>query len=251
MPVSRATYQARIAAGLCGKCGSPAASGRSRCADCLAKARDISLRRYRDHKEAGICVVCSDPAATGLRVCGRHARDLPQYAREWRAHQASEGLCARCVESAVEGHKLCARHIEADRAEGRMEYPTKIQRDLARRATYRSEGKCVRCGAIPAPGKSRCGEHLTVARVEQLLLRRRRGQKSRRSVRCPSCKGRWMMQIRSLQVARCQLCRGRGRVSQRLAGLYVRALHQMVPCVHIKEEVETHGVGWSRPPRED
>lgn len=228
--VSKSTdrYRAWRAAGLCGRCGEPVSMGprgpRSRCERHLAAAAEAMLRRHRERKDAGVCVICGAPPVAGLTRCREHLAAVNDYQAQRRKELTREGWCVRCGVgvAAVRGHTLCAQHIEQDRIEGVKEYPRKLERGRELRAKYRAEGVCVRCGRVTVPGRARCSRHLAQLRTSQLFLRRRRGQRSRSRVRCPSCRGGQL--LRADRVQSCQLCRGRRLVSQTLAARYVAGL---------------------------
>ena len=181
----RRNHAARIASGLCTRCGkAPPEPGLKMCSDCgdkrraadrarRAKARaegrqyggrDPDLcrradragdrRRRRARRDAGLCTDCGrNPPEDGRTVCepcreARRAIDRRRYA----ARRAA-GACVRCAEPAIGGSSRCARHaaLEAERASPER----RIAASRKRYARRRARGVCVDCGA-PSAGAARC-----------------------------------------------------------------------------------------------
>ena len=179
----RQRHAARIASGLCTRCGRlPPEPGLKVCASCGEKrraadkarrarargkpyaGRDPVLRRRADRagdrrrrrmrREAGLCTTCGrNPPEDGRPVCetcreARRALDRRRYA----ARKAA-GVCVRCQESATGGSSRCARHaaLEAERASPERKKAT----DRKRYARRRARRQCVDCGAGTA-GSARC-----------------------------------------------------------------------------------------------
>ena len=181
----RRNHAARIASGLCTRCGkAPPEPGLKMCSDCgdkrraadrarRAKARaegklyggrDPDLcrradragdrRRRRARRDAGLCSNCGrNPPEDGRTVCepcreARRAIDRRRYA----ARRAA-GACVRCSEPAVGGSSRCARHaaLEAERVSPER----KKALDRKRYARRRAQGRCTDCG-VQVVGAARC-----------------------------------------------------------------------------------------------
>ena len=181
----RRNHAARLASGLCTRCGRlPPESGLKVCASCAekrraadkarrdrARARGASYagrdpvkcrraeraadrRRRRARREAGLCTNCGlRPPVDGRSVCEpcgkvRRAVDRARYA----ARKAA-GVCVRCAEPAIDGFSRCARHaaLEAERVSPERRSATGKKRYVRRRA----RGQCVDCG-VPSAGAARC-----------------------------------------------------------------------------------------------
>lgn len=64
-------YAARVAAGVCYRCGkNPAAPGKRSCEECLVRQRASARYRYRQLVKQGICALCRHEKATvGYVTC--------------------------------------------------------------------------------------------------------------------------------------------------------------------------------------
>ena len=191
----RRRVQARIAAGLCARCGrqDPVEGGRT-CGTCRLKRRasdakraerrrGAGIERIRDpklrqaeyarakeraakRKAAGTCVKCGRrDAEPGLTLCIACAR----------RRRAAER--ARYCQAKAEGLKYGGRNIAARRLQGR-------RRSRRRRQTRRDAQVCVRCGRQPpVDGRASCEDCLIARRAADKAIykfRRSAGQ----CVRC-------------------------------------------------------------------
>lgn len=79
MSVSKQQYAERVEAGLCGRCGLPRDTARTRCSKCTHKARISSRKYYANHPEAqgkhdkyieqNLCTRCGKPNPTLYTSC--------------------------------------------------------------------------------------------------------------------------------------------------------------------------------------
>ena len=171
---SRTLYQARVAAGLCGKCGDPPAPGSKQCARHLAASAAAMTARYKEDKQTGTCVTpgCDASAEAGAVCCAVHAAAHAAMLVQRRDDKAVRGECIRCPLPVLPGHALCSAHVQMDREEGRQEYPAKLAADRERRALYREHGLCPLCGDVRADGVAMCERHREHAREYAVLYRR-------------------------------------------------------------------------------
>ena len=181
----RRRHAARLASGLCSRCGKlPPEDGLKVCGSCADKrraadkarrararqegklygGRDPVKRRRSDRagdrrrrqarREAGLCPNCGrNPPEDGRSICepcreARRAMDRARYA----ARKAA-GVCVRCGEPAIGGSSRCARHavLEAERASPERRSAVWKKRYARRRARR----QCVDCG-IGTAGSARC-----------------------------------------------------------------------------------------------
>ena len=136
---SRREVKARLAEGICTRCGKrPAAEGRSSCGPCLEKRRASDRARYAAGKAAGKLYGGANPHAK--RRIGRARSRKLQKAR------IEAGLCIRCgKQQPVKGGTTCATCREKRQAAERRQY-----------AERRAAGCCTRCGGPVHDGLSRC-----------------------------------------------------------------------------------------------
>lgn len=137
---SRRETAARLAGGLCTRCGTaPAAPDRASCEPCLEKKRASDRARYAAGKTAGLPYGGAN--ADAKRRSGRAKSKRRQKAR------IEAGLCIRCgKQPPVEGGTTCT--------------PCRDKRQTAERQQYRKRreaGCCTRCGGPAFDGLSRCG----------------------------------------------------------------------------------------------
>ena len=182
---SRRETAARIAEGMCTRCGTaPAAPGRASCEPCLATRREAdrasyaagkaagmlygganadakrrsaraqSRKRQKARREAGLCIRCGQhPPVEGGTTCGP-CRDKRQEAeRQQYEERRAAGLCSRCGGPVFDGLSRCGPCTaidEASRSPGR--------KNAQSRKLYterRARGLCTTCGA-PSQGAARC-----------------------------------------------------------------------------------------------
>ena len=181
----RRRHAARVASGVCTRCGkAPPAPGLKVCASCAEKRRAADKtrrdrarargapyagrdpvkcrraeraadrRRRRARLEAGLCTCCGlRPPADGRSVC-EPCREAARAAERARyAARKAAGVCVRCGEPAAGGLSRCARHaaLEAERVSPERRSAASRKRYARRRARRR----CVDCGAFSA-GSARC-----------------------------------------------------------------------------------------------
>ena len=182
---SRRETAARIAEGMCTRCGkAPAAPGRASCEPCLEQrraadrasyaagkaagmlygganadakrrgARAQSRKRQKVRRQAGLCIRCGrHPPVEGGTTCGP-CRDKRQAAeRQQYDQRRAAGLCTRCGGPAFDRLSRCGPCTaidEASRSPGR--------KNAQSRKLYterRARGLCTACGA-PSQGAARC-----------------------------------------------------------------------------------------------
>ena len=182
---SRRETAARIAEGICIRCGkAPAAPGRVSCEPCLATRREAdrasyaagkaagmlygganadakrrgaraqSSKRQKARREAGLCIRCGQhPPVEGGTTCGP-CRDKRQAAeRHEYAERRAAGLCSRCGGPAFDGLSRCGPCTEIEEASRSPERKNARSRKLY--AERRARGRCTTCGA-PSQGAARC-----------------------------------------------------------------------------------------------
>ena len=181
----RRRHAARVASGLCTRCGRfPPEPGLKVCGGCGEKRRaadrarrararargaayagrdpvkcrranrDGDRRRRRARREAGLCTDCGrNPPAEGRSVC-EPCREAQRAAERVRyAARRAAGVCVRCAEPAIGGTSRCARHaaLEAERVSPERRSAVRKKRYARRRARRR----CVDCNGFAA-GAARC-----------------------------------------------------------------------------------------------
>ena len=182
---SRREIAARIAAGICTRCGkAPAAPDRAFCEPCAEKRRQSDRARYAAGKAAGklyggrnaeakrrsarpgsrkrqkarravgLCIQCGKrPPVEGGATCER-CRDRRQAAeREQYAARRAAGLCTRCGEPVFDGTSRCGPCAAIDEASRSPQRKNAASRK--RYAERRARGQCTDCEA-PSQGASRC-----------------------------------------------------------------------------------------------
>ena len=181
----RRNHAARIASGLCTRCGkAPPETGLKMCSDCADKrraadrarrakaraegklygGRDPDLcrradragdrRRRRARRDEGLCSNCGrNPPEDGRTVCERCREARRAIDRRRYAARRAAGACVRCSEPAVGGSSRCARHaaLEAER----ISPERKRALDRKRYARRRAQGRCTDCG-VQVVGAARC-----------------------------------------------------------------------------------------------
>ena len=100
---SRRRYEARRAAGLCGKCGQRRTQeGRSRCEPCLEHRNAADRRQWQLRRSAGRCGPCGAPAPSGAARCERCSTvqakrpSRKAYARKIYARRKARSECTDC-----------------------------------------------------------------------------------------------------------------------------------------------------------
>ena len=133
-------HRARVAAGLCRRCGRPAVTG-SACEDHRQERNERYAQRPSEQVErgrkgrrqrarqirleattAGVCVVCREPAIT-RKHCEPHRRQANATARARLQVLRDAGLCRLCREPAVT-RDFCQRHRDAHNADLRRRQRT-------------------------------------------------------------------------------------------------------------------------------
>ena len=113
---SRRRSEARLAAGLCIRCGAvPPEEGRSMCEPCRDDRRDAARVRHHDRRDAGLCVNCGTPAPDGKAYCRPCAvtkegrRDLKakrEADRRRYSGRRTRGDCTTCGKPADGGRRV-------------------------------------------------------------------------------------------------------------------------------------------------
>ena len=203
---SRRRSEARLAAGLCIRCGAvPPEEGRSMCEPCRDDRRDAARVRHHDRRDAGLCVNCGTPAPDGKAYCEPCAvakeerRDLKakrETDRRRYAERRARGDCTTCGKPAGG-----AAECEACRDAARARYN-------ARRAA----GVCVKCQTPTYGGAAYCAPCALVKegrrdREAEYAARRRRYADRRAKGQCVACG------TPSPGVARCEPCSRKHRES--------------------------------------
>ncbi len=185
---SRRRREARLAAGICIRCGTrPPGQGRSMCEPCREDRRQAKRARRAERRAAGLCVKCAAPAPGGATYCSSCAGDRtarrqrnPEAAREADRRRYIErrarGDCTRCGKPA-QGAAECRSCRDAVRA-----------RYSARRAAM----VCVRCEAPTTGGAARCPSCSVACagprdRDAENAAKRRRYAERRAQGRCVGC----------------------------------------------------------------
>ncbi len=193
----RRRTEARIAAGLCPRCGiQPPAPEHSLCDGCAAKRNAASHARDARLREAG------RPRRNPTRA--------RQYERERsrreRAARHAEGVCTRCGKlPAAEGRSSCEPCLEKRRAADRAKYaaskaagkPYGGADPAAKRKSGRAKsrrrrkarieaGLCIRCGRRPPAGG---GTTCASCREKRQAADRRQYAERRAAGRCTRCEG--------------------------------------------------------------
>ena len=184
----RLRHAARVASGLCTRCGTtPPEPGRKVCRRCGEKKRAADRARRARARQQGQLYGGRDP-----ELC--RSADRTRDRRSRRARQAA-GRCTSCGRRPpAEGRSVCEPCRAARRAFDRRRYG-------ARRAA----GLCVRCAQPTVGGLSRCGRCLTLEKErvsperESATSKRRYARRRARrlcvdcgvdtagSARCPRC----------------------------------------------------------------
>ena len=103
---SKRRQQARIAAGLCIRCGKrPPVEGGTTCQPCREKRQQAERRQYAERRAAGCCTRCGTPVHGGLSRCApcaaiEEASHCPERknerSRKLYAERRARGLCTSC-----------------------------------------------------------------------------------------------------------------------------------------------------------
>ncbi|MDE0254377.1 MAG: hypothetical protein OYG32_06245 [Rhodospirillaceae bacterium] len=103
---SKRRQKARIAAGLCIRCGKQQpAEGGTTCTPCRQKRQAAEKRQYDRRRAAGLCTRCGAPVFDGLSRCapctaideaGRNPERKNARSRQLYAERRARGLCTSC-----------------------------------------------------------------------------------------------------------------------------------------------------------
>lgn len=155
--------RARILAGLCPDCRSPAAGdGTQRCQSCKERAASDARTRAAKRKAEGRCTKCGRPAKPGYTSCA----DCLRKRNDHRARRHAEGLCS-CGAPPIPGLKQCAKCR---------------QRNQERKRRQKAEGRCAHCPRKARPGRRtcvRCGDRLRMR--AKGVYHRARAERERRA----------------------------------------------------------------------
>ena len=155
--------RARILAGLCPDCRSPAAGdGTQRCQSCKERAASDARTRAAKRKAEGLCTKCGRPAKPGYTLCA----DCLRKRNDHRARRRAEGLCS-CGEPPIPGLKQCAKCR---------------QRNNERKDRQKAAGRCAHCPRKARPGRRtcvRCGDRLRMH--AKAVYHRARAERERRA----------------------------------------------------------------------
>ncbi len=185
---NRRRHAARLASGVCTRCGRlPAEPGLKTCRGCAGKRRAADWARRARARRQGKSYAGRDP-----EQCRRADRAGDRRRRRARLEA---GLCTSCGRRRPEDNRsVCEPCREARRALDRRRYD-------ARRAA----GRCVRCNQTTVGGLSRCGrclalekERISPERESAVSRKRYSGRRARGE--CVDCKA----PVRG--VARCPRC---------------------------------------------
>lgn len=101
-------YAARIAQGLCARCGKNPLSSKTMCQECLDGHKDLMQQVRDDRVEAGLCPVCGKrPPAAGKAFCEQCSTRGQAATRKMVTERRAAGLCVRCGGSELKTKTMC------------------------------------------------------------------------------------------------------------------------------------------------
>lgn len=140
------TYQDRVNAGLCGKCGEERDSDGSLCSQCREQARKRAAEKRAKHRAAGACINCG-ASCVGVRCERCKATAKASRNRSIRKRKLS-GQCTACSNPAKPGCSLCQACIDKRSAVSSAHYQRR-----------KAAGLCYYCNRPPATGSVLCDYH--------------------------------------------------------------------------------------------